>query len=355
MSTNFHLLRIAEVRKESEEAISLRFEVPPALADTYRFIQGQHLTLRANIGGADVRRSYSICSGIGDGELRIAIKQVANGIFSTYANKELRAGQCIEVLPPDGRFFVPLAADNKKHYLAIVAGSGITPLLSIIKTTLEVEPNSRFTLLYGNQRRGTILFADALAALKARFMDRFAVYHFLSREAQELELFNGRLDAARLQRIFDTLLPLSNISDAFVCGPNEMIDDAIAALQQAGVARAHIHTERFCVPQGADTPRTARDDEAAQATVTVIMDGLAREVGLSAGQSILDAAVSAGIDLPYSCKGGVCCTCRAKVLAGQVRMDKNFALEPAEVEQGFALTCQAHPLTENVVVSFDER
>ena len=355
MSTNFHLLRIADVRKESEEAISLRFEVPPALADTYRFIQGQHLTLRANIGGADVRRSYSICSGIGDGELRIAIKQVANGIFSTYANKELRAGQCIEVLPPDGRFFVPLAADNKKHYLAIVAGSGITPLLSIIKTTLEVEPNSRFTLLYGNQRRGTILFADALAALKARFMDRFAVYHFLSREAQELELFNGRLDAARLQRIFDTLLPLSNISDAFVCGPNEMIDDAIAALQQAGVARAHIHTERFCVPQGADTPRTALDDDAAQASVTVIMDGLAREVGLSAGQSILEAALSAGIDLPYSCKGGVCCTCRAKVLAGQVRMDKNFALEPAEVEQGFALTCQAHPLTENVVVSFDER
>lgn len=305
MSTNFHVLRIAEVRKESEEAISLRFEVPPELAETYRFTQGQHLTLRANIGGADIRRSYSICSGIDDGELRIAIKQVANGIFSTYANQELRAEQRIEVLPPDGRFFVPLAADNKKHYLAIVAGSGITPLLSIIKTTLAVEPNSRFTLLYGNQRRGTILFADALAVLKARYMDRFAVYHFLSREAQELELFNGRLDAARLQRIFDTLLPLSSISDAFVCGPNEMIDEATAALQQAGLARAHIHTERFCVPQGANTPRTARDDEAAQASVTVIMDGLAREVGLSAGQSILDAALGAGIDLPYSCKGGV--------------------------------------------------
>lgn len=355
MSKNFHSLRIAEVRRESDDAVSLRFEVPAGLAEAYRFTQGQHLTLRANVGGADTRRSYSICTGVNDGELRVAIKAVAGGVFSTYANQELRAGQTLDVMPPDGRFFVPLDPSHRKHYLAVVAGSGITPVLSIIKTTLETEPESRFTLLYGNKKRGTILFAEALADLKARFMSRLTVYHFLSREAQELELFHGRLDEARLLQVFDTLVPVAGIDDAFVCGPNEMIDVAEAALQKAGLARGRIHTERFGVPATSGAPRAVAADEPSEATVTVIMDGLERQVALPAGQNILDAAVASGIDLPYSCKGGVCCTCRAKVLSGQVRMDKNFALEPAEVEQGFVLTCQAHPLTENVVVSFDER
>lgn len=355
MSKNFHPLRIAEIRRESEDAVSLRFDVPAHEAELFRFTQGQYLTLRSTIDGQEVRRSYSICAGVNDGELRVAIKTVAGGVFSTFANRDLQVGQTIDVMPPDGRFFVPLNPEHRKHYVAVVAGSGITPVLSIIKTTLETEPNSRFTLLYGNQKRSTILFADALLKLKSHYMGRLAIYHFLSRETQDLALFNGRLDAERLAHVFDALVPVAQIDDAFICGPNEMIDCAEAALETAGLEKAHIHTERFGIPVTNSDNHPVQADVPSHANLTVIMDGAERTVALPAGENILDAAIASGIDLPYSCKGGVCCTCRAKVLTGKVRMNKNFALEPAEVEKGFVLTCQAHALTENVVVSFDER
>jgi ring-1,2-phenylacetyl-CoA epoxidase subunit PaaE len=355
VTPRFHTLRIAEVRRETSEAVSLEFEVPPVLAPDYAFVQGQHVTLRTRIDGAEVRRTYSICAGVGDGRLRVAIKRLPGGRFSTWANTRLTAGHTLDVLTPDGRFHTRLDPSHVKHYAAFAAGAGITPVLSLIKTTLAHEPRSRFTLLYGNRRQSSVLFQEELEDLKDRYLARFTLYNLFSREQQEVELFNGRLDGAKVKAFADVLVPADTIDEAFVCGPGAMIDEVEAALQACGLPAVYIHSERFGVPNIL-TGHRAEPGDAPQAIVTVISDGVQRELEFRrANPSILDAALQAGFDLPFACKSGVCCTCRAKLLSGKVRMDKNYGLDPRDVAAGYVLTCQAHPLTDRVVVSYDDR
>jgi ring-1,2-phenylacetyl-CoA epoxidase subunit PaaE len=354
MTPRFHRLRIKEVRRETPECVSLAFDVPAELASEYRFVQGQHLNLRATLDGEEVRRSYSICSGVDDGELRVAIKKVPGGRFSVWANERLAAGEAIDVMTPEGRFFTPLDAARPRHYVAFAAGSGITPVLSLARSTLAREPGSRFTLVYGNRRLASTMFHEALWELKDRYLARFEIYNVFSREEQEVELFNGRIDAAKARAFLEALIPVDGIDEAFVCGPASMIDEVEGALVAAGVPRSHVHVERFGVPGAAVA--AVDDAEAAEARVTLVVDGVRREIDFHRGQhSILDAGRAAGIDLPFSCKGGMCSTCRARLLEGEVKMAKNYALEPHEVAAGFVLTCQSYPLTERVVISFDER
>jgi len=355
MTPKFHPLAIAEVRRETADAVSLRFDVPPALAGDYRFVQGQHLNLRVFLDGEELRRSYSICSAPDDGELRVAIKKVPGGRFSAWAVERLKPGDIVDVMTPEGRFFTPLDPDHAKRYVAFAAGSGITPIVSLVRATLAREPRSRFTLVYGNRRLASTMFLEQLWALKDRYLTRFELFHVFSRETQEIELFNGRIDAAKVRAFLDTLIPPASIDEAFVCGPESMIDEVEGALLAAGVAREHVHVERFVVPGAAAAP-PVDDAEAAEARVTLLVDGVRREIEFHRGShSILDAGRAAGIDLPFSCKGGMCSTCRAKLLEGEVRMAKNYALEPHEVAAGYVLTCQSYPLTERVLVSFDDR
>lgn len=355
MTPKFHPLAIAEVRRETADAVSLRFDVPPALAGDYRFVQGQHLNLRVFLDGEELRRSYSICSAPDDGELRVAIKKVPGGRFSAWAVERLKPGDIVDVMTPEGRFFTPLDPDHAKRYVAFAAGSGITPIVSLARATLAREPRSRFTLVYGNRRLASTMFLEQLWALKDRYLTRFELFHVFSRETQEIELFNGRIDAAKVRAFLDTLIPPASIDEAFVCGPASMIDEVEGALLAAGVAREHVHVERFGVPGAAAAP-PVDDAEAAEARVTLLVDGVRREIEFHRGShSILDAGRAAGIDLPFSCKGGMCSTCRAKLLEGEVRMAKNYALEPHEVAAGYVLTCQSYPLTERVLVSFDDR
>jgi len=356
MTPKFHCLRIAEVRRETPDSVSLAFTVPTELAADYRFVPGQHLALRARIDGEELRRSYSICSGLDDGELRVAIKKVAGGRFSPWVNENLKAGDAIDVMTPEGRFHAPLAPEHARHYVAFAAGSGITPILSLAKTILAREPRSRFTLIYGNRRQASVMFHEALEDLKDRYLSRFALYNVFSREEQEVDLFNGRIDAAKVRAFLDQLVPADTIDAAFVCGPSSMIDEVESALLGAGVPAAQVHVERFGTPDAfaAATPEPVAD--AAEARVTLVIDGLRREVEFHREHaSILDAGHAAGLDLPFSCKGGMCCTCRAKLIEGQVKMRKNFALEPVDVAAGFVLTCQSYPLTERVVLSYDDR
>ncbi|PWT70510.1 MAG: phenylacetate-CoA oxygenase/reductase subunit PaaK [Proteobacteria bacterium] len=355
MASRFHSLTIADVRRETADAISVAFAVPEALAAEYAFVQGQHITLKAYVDGVELRRSYSICAGIDDRELRVAIKLVPGGVFSPWATQSLRVGAALEVLTPEGRFHTPLAPENRKHYVAFAAGSGITPILSLIKTILAREPASRFTLVYGNRRQASVMFHEVLEDLKDRYLPRFALYHVFSQERQDVGLFNGRLEAEKVRAFVDTLLPIDIIDEAFICGPGGMIDEVEATLLACGLTQDHIHTERFGMPVPGGGPRIEAGD-APQARIGLMMDGVQREVDLRDGHgSILEAALAAGVELPYSCKGGMCCTCRAKLLEGRVRMDKNYSLEQRDLEAGFVLLCQAHPLTERVVVSYDER
>ena len=358
MSTpHFHPLRIREVRRETPECVSLVLEVPAALVEQFRFSQGQYLNVRREFGGTEVRRSYSICSAPADGELRIAVKEVPGGAFSAWANRGLEAGATLEVMPPEGRFFVPLDASRSRHYVAFAAGSGITPVLSLARATLAGEPGSRFTLVYGNRTLGSVIFNEALEDLKDRYLSRFALYHVFSREVQAVELFNGRVDGTKAAQFLYTLIPAAKIDEAFICGPASMGDEIRAVLEARGVPPSRIHLERFGAPASPAQPRAPREKGAGRpANVTVIVDGLHFDLDLPGdGESILDAALKAGADLPYACKAGVCCTCRAKLVEGEVRMDANYTLEAAEVRAGFRLACQSHPVTPRVVLDFDQR
>ncbi|MFO1322175.1 MAG: 1,2-phenylacetyl-CoA epoxidase subunit PaaE [Burkholderiales bacterium] len=355
MTPRFHPLRIAEIRRECPDAISLRFEVPEPLLRDYVFVQGQHVTLKATVAGEEVRRSYSICSGIDDGELRVAIRAVPGGVFSNWATRTLAVGDTLEVMTPDGRFHTSLDPARARHYVAFAAGSGITPILSLIKTTLKREPRSRFTLIYGNRSTASTLFLEDLEDLKDRYLRRFVLHTVFSREPQDIELFHGRLDGPKVRIFLAALVPVATIDEVFVCGPGEMIDTVAQTLAEAGVPEGHVHVERFGVPSGAATNAPAPED-APQAVIEIELDGVRRDVAFrSTDASVLDAALRAGLDLPYSCKGGMCCTCRAKLLGGKVRMAKNYSLDPADVAAGYILTCQSHPLTERLAVSFDVR
>jgi ring-1,2-phenylacetyl-CoA epoxidase subunit PaaE len=356
MSVHFYRLKIGEIRKETPDCVSIQFIVPEELKETFRYAAGQHLTLRATINGEDQRRSYSICSSPLDGELRVAIKKVEGGVFSNYANRELKSGDHLEVMPPSGKFNSPLKADQKKQYLAIAAGSGITPILSLIKTTLATEPKSEFTLVYGNRNRGSIIFFEALEALKNLYMNRFSVMHVLSREKTESPLQVGRINAEKLEAM-SQLIHFAQVDEVFLCGPQEMIETATEFLQQQGLDKKKIHLELFTsATKKTVSQKVASENNAtAKSKVGIRVDGrqLEIEMSLQEDQTILDAALQQGADLPFACKGGMCCTCKAKLIEGEVMMDVHWGLEEEEVEQGFILTCQSHPKTERIVVDFD--
>ena len=355
--SKFHRLPVARVERETRDAVAITFAVPEALAPTFRYQQGQHLTLRADIGGADVRRSYSICSAVQDGALRIAIKRDPGGVFSTWANEALKAGDTIDVMPPLGHFNVPLDKSATRHYLAFAAGSGITPLLSIIKNTLAVEPESRFTLVYGNRASGTVMFRDELAELKDRYLGRFNLVHVLSREAQDIELMHGRIDRAKADALLAQWIPLADIDTAFVCGPEGMMEAVIGALKARGLSDAKIKVERFAasIPRHTHVAQVAPEPGHTECEVTVTIDGVTRTFILEKSkENILEAGLRNGIELPYSCKGGVCSTCRCRLTEGEVDMDVNFALEDYEVARGFILSCQSYPVTDRVSITFDD-
>ncbi len=357
----FHLLPVRDVRKELPDCVSVAFDITPEMAEAFRFRAGQYLTLRTTIDGEEVRRSYSICSAPVNGELRVAIKQVADGRFSSWANTALRKGDTLEVLPPDGRFTVRHPQKFRKQYLAVAAGSGITPILSLLTEVLHTEPDSEFTLIYGNRTRGSILFRETLEGLKNQFMQRLRIYHVLSREAMDVPLFNGRIDGHKMQDFLGSLIQPEQIDEAFVCGPEDMILSVRETLQNAGLPDDRIHFELFTASGSAAVRRQkvsvlSQEDAEVKSRVRITLDGITTEMELAyGGDSILDAALKSGADLPYACKGGVCATCRAKLTDGEVEMDLNYGLEKDEIAKGFVLTCQSHPRTPFVAVDFDQR
>lgn len=357
MSIHFEQLKVKEVRKETDDCVSISFEIPVELQQQFQFTQGQHITLRSTINGEDVRRSYSICSSPMDNELRVAVKKVPDGLFSTYANEQLKTGDQLDVMPPMGKFYTPLSAHQKKHYVGFAAGSGITPLLSIIKTTLVTEPLSSFTLVFGNRNRHSIIFRETLEALKNKYMNRFRVIHILSREKTDTILNDGRIDAEKCHTLFEKTINISQTDEFFLCGPEEMIFTVKAVLEENGVDNKKIHFELFTTPgqeQKNKSVQHTSNDTQPKSKITVKLDGISFDFDLAKnGPAILDAALKQGADLPYACKGGVCCTCRAKLVEGEVDMDVNYGLEPDEIEQGFILTCQSHPRSEKVIVDFD--
>lgn len=360
MSVIFHPLKVRAVQPDTAEAVIVTFDVPEDLRDVFGFTQGQYLTLRKEIDGQDLRRSYSICAGIDDGELRVGVRQVRGGVFSQWINAHLRPGDTLQVMVPQGRFFVPIEPDAHRHHVGIAGGSGITPILSIMKTVLAREPHSRFTLIYGNRLLKSTMFKEEIEDLKNRYLSRLVLHHVFSDEQTDAPLNMGVMNREKIGEFLRTLVPASSIAHAYVCGPYQMNDEAEAALLSAGLAEDRIHIERFGVqlPAGqvGAVIHEAKPGDAEAARVVIVRDGLRREISFTKDQpSILDAASAAGLEVPYSCTSGVCGTCRAKCMEGAVRMERNFALDKAEVAAGFVLTCQAHPLTERVVLSFDER
>jgi ring-1,2-phenylacetyl-CoA epoxidase subunit PaaE len=355
--SKFYPLTVAKVKHETRDAIAVTFAVPPELKQTFAYQQGQHLTLRALIDGEDVRRSYSICSAVQDEQLRVAIKRTPGGLFSSWANESLQAGATLEVMPPMGHFNVPLDAASERHYLAFAAGSGITPILSIIKTTLLAEPKSRFTLVYGNRASSSVIFRDELSELKDVYMGRLKLVYVMSREQQDIDLFNGRITGEKCSAFLKHWIDVRDIDVAFICGPGDMMHGVSKSLQDAGMAKEKIRIELFAasIPKHEHKPRPIVEGTRHQTEVTVIMDGSAASFTMDKDkESILDAGLRAGIDMRYSCKGGVCSTCRCKVVDGNVEMDVNYALEDYEVARGFVLSCQAFPITDKVIVDFDQ-
>ena len=360
MSVIFHPLRVREVLPDTAEAVVVAFDVPTELREVFSFTQGQYLTLRTEIAGTDLRRSYSICAGVDDGELRVGVRKVKGGVFSNWINEHLQPGHIISVMAPQGRFFVAIEPAARRHHLGIAGGSGVTPILSTMKTVLAREPKSRFTLIYGNRALKSTMFKEELEDLKNKYLTRLTLHHVFSDEHTDAPLNMGVMNRDKIGEFLSTVVPASTIDHAFICGPFQMNDEAEAALLAAGVPEDRIHIERFgLAPQAQQVGAViheAKPGDAEAAHITIIRDGLKREIAFTKDQpSILDAASAAGLEVPFSCTSGVCGTCRAKLVEGEVRMERNFALDKNEVANGFVLTCQAHPLTPHVVLSFDER
>lgn len=354
MTPKFHTLKVSDIRKETPDCVSIAFEVPDALVSDYVFLPGQYLTLKRDFEGEEVRRSYSICSAPFEKELRVAVKQVENGKFSTYANQELKIGDLLDVMTPVGRFCPEIQAENHKHYVLVAAGSGITPVISIAKSVLNEEPESQVTLLYGNKGVGSIIFKEELEALKNKHLTNLNLIHVLSRENLGNDIQRGRIDAGKCDAIYDSFLKNQQVDEVFICGPEKMILDVKDRMDSYGIPSSQIHFELFtaAVPKKETTVASGPKIES---NVTVILDGVEMEIRVNSdGDNILDAAYNAGADVPFACKGGVCCTCKAKVLAGTAKMDVNYGLEPDEIEAGYILTCQSHPTSEKLVVSFDD-
>ena len=357
MAQSFHRLGIQKIIRETPDAVAITFQVPDELKDSFRFREGQYLTIKKEFAGEEIRRSYSICSAPYEQSLTVAIKKVPGGKFSSFAVDELTEKDSLDLMSPAGNFYARTASVSNPHYLAIAAGSGITPIMAIVKHVLHTQPDSHFTLVYGNQHRGSIIFFEALEDLKNKYMNRLTLMHVLSREKTDADIFHGRIDGNKLNEL-SALIDYSNIQSAYLCGPEEMIFNAKAALEAKGISSSNIHFELFTTGAMQKTKKEeiVEDDDSPKSQVTIRLDGRTFSFDLSMqGKNILDAALQQGADLPFACKGGVCCTCRAKLLEGQVKMDVNYALEPEELERGFILTCQSHPTTEKVFIDFDEK
>ncbi|MEM6345338.1 MAG: 1,2-phenylacetyl-CoA epoxidase subunit PaaE [Bacteroidota bacterium] len=354
--TDFYPLKVSAVDADATDCVLVSFDVPESLKEDFAYQQGQYLTLKTEIDGEEVRRSYSLCSSPLDDEWRVGIKKVPNGLFSTYANEQLQVGQELEVMPPDGRFFVELDAERKREYVCFAAGSGITPIFSIIKTHLQAEPNASFKLFYINQSVKSIILKEELEALKNLYMDRLEIFYFLTKESRSVPLFNGRIDEEKLEILFKTVCEVEEIDDYFLCGPEAMIFMLRDFLLAKGVEKSKIHFELFHTDSKPSVRRSQLQKETAgqEATVTILEGGKSFSFSIpKATDNILDAALNREADLPFACKGGVCCTCRAKLVEGEVDMMVNYALEDDEIEAGYILTCQAVPLSDKVVVDFD--
>ena len=358
MSIHFHKLKVKEIKRETADCVSISFEIPPELKDSFLFQHGQNITVKKNLDGEEARRSYSICSSPFEDELRVAVKKVDGGVFSTFANIDLKVGDELDVLPPTGKFNSPLHIENKKKYLAFASGSGITPVISIIKTTLKTEPASSFTLVYGNRSRSAIIFFEELEAIKNKYMSRFNLIHVLSREKTDIPVNHGRIDIEKLAEL-SGILNYSSFDEIFICGPEMMIFSVREYLEQKGVDKKNIHYELFTTPgqkRAMATTRQVATKEPGEikSKIVVKLDGRTFDFDLGFNDvGILDAALQHGADLPYACKGGVCCTCKARLIEGKVEMDVHWGLEDEEIEQGYILTCQSHPKTEKVMVDFD--
>ncbi|MEO7445877.1 MAG: 1,2-phenylacetyl-CoA epoxidase subunit PaaE [Ferruginibacter sp.] len=359
MAVHFHPLDIIEIKKETPDCVTLTFNVPPGLQEKFTFKEGQNITLKTSINGEEVRRSYSLCAAPHEGKLKVAVKKVSGGIFSSFANENLQVGDTIEVLPPTGNFFSREIINTSQRYLAIAAGSGITPVISIIKESLHTNLSASFTLLYGNKNSDSIIFFDELEDLKNRYMQRLQVIYVLSREHTEIPLQNGRIDAEKLASL-KNILSFKNYHEIFLCGPEELIFTSRDFLLAEGIPASRIHFELFTIPGQAKSvvenkiENILTSDTGDHAQVTVKLDGRSFSFPLNYnGLNILDAALKQGADLPYACKGGVCCTCKARLTSGEIIMDVNYALEEEEVAAGYILTCQAHPRSPDVSIDFD--
>ena len=354
--SRFHPVTIADIRRETANSVSLGFVLPDELKDKFAFIPGQYLTLRATIDGEDLRRSYSICSALDDDQLRVGIKKVAGGAFSTYANEQLKIGDTLAVMPPQGRFTLDLGKRGQ-HLLGIAAGSGITPILSIAKSQLSRDPTARFTLIYGNQTAQSVMFAEEWEDLKNRAMGRLSIVHIMSREVQDVALLAGRMSGERIKALAKGIVDVSDVDEAYLCGPQAMIADVSLALAGLGLASERIHSELFisAAPRAAFRAPAAMPSTRVLSRISVTLDGASRAFEMDEdADNIVDAAARAGLDLPYSCKGGMCCTCRCKVIDGSVTMALNYSLEDWELNAGFVLACQARPETPSVTLDFDQ-
>ncbi|MEP3277755.1 MAG: 1,2-phenylacetyl-CoA epoxidase subunit PaaE [Stappiaceae bacterium] len=360
MESRFHTLEVSDIHRQTADAVAVSFQVPAELRDTFRFIPGQFLTLRTHIDGVDTRRSYSICSGLDDPDLRVAVKKVDGGAFSSFVNHGLSAGMQLDVMPPEGRFTANLSAEAENAYVGFASGSGVTPILSIIKSILAREPSGTFTLFYGNRAADSVIFREELEDLKDRYLKRFTLNHILSGEGQDIDLFHGRLDQEKVARFAKGgLFSVSDTDRFFICGPGDMIEQVRTALSDLAVSSEKISFERFVPDGAAAAPRTAskKAQKIAEAGVNieVVADGSRRNFTMTGSDTnVIDAAHRTGLELPYSCKGGMCSTCRCKVVEGEAEMAQNYSLERWELEAGFILACQSRPLSRRLVLDFDE-
>ena len=356
MSVQFHALKVVEVVPETADANSIRFHIPEELRSAFAFKAGQHLTLRSTINGEEIRRNYSLCTAPADGDWMVTVKRIGGGLFSNWVGDGLKAGDVVDVMVPHGSFTTDFDAAKERHLVGIAGGSGITPVMSLIRTLLREEPESRFTLLYGNRDSSSVIFLEALAGLKDKYLGRFEIYHFLDQEEQDIELFNGMLNRERLDEAIELLIPDAPVVDGwFICGPGPMMDAAEGALLDRGIAKERIHIERFTAdrPAGAVAQEMAQlQSQAEGVTVSVTLDGRTRRVPFAAG-NILDSARAAGLPAPYACKAGVCATCRARVTRGKVEMAARYGLTDEEVADGYVLTCQSVPVGDGVAVDYD--
>jgi ring-1,2-phenylacetyl-CoA epoxidase subunit PaaE len=354
LALHFHKLTVKDIKKETADCISIAFDVPRELQKEFQFVAGQNITIKTDLD--DTRRSYSICSSPEEGELRVAVKKVANGVFSSFANEKLKKGDLLEVMSPTGTFTSAISPKNKKEYVFFAAGSGITPVISIIKTILNGEPGSRVTLVYGNKNVSSIIFKEELEALKDKHLETFRMYHILSREKTDIDFNNGRIDVDKCHQL-SRLIDFKSVDDFFICGPEQMIFTVKDFLKGWGIESKQIHFELFTTPTRKHTQIYTAVKETAHegSVITVKLDGRSFDFNLDYnGNTILEAALAEGADAPFACKGGVCCTCKAKLVEGEVEMESNYGLDKSEVKAGFILTCQSHPRSKKVVVDYDE-